>query len=128
MELAHHGGMSPLNDFHELEVWQRALDLAVLVIRATPRLPAEERFGIGAQMRASAVSIPSNIAEGYGRGTRPDYLRFLHIARGSANELTTLLLLVQRVGYVPESSLEPMLQLVERVRAMMHKLIVSLEH
>ena len=119
--------MSPLNDFHELEVWQRAMDLAVLVIRATPQLPAEERFGIGAQMRAAAVSIPSNIAEGYGRGTRPDYLRFLHMARGSANELTTLLLLVERVGYLPERSLEPMLQLVERVRAMMHKLIVSLE-
>ncbi|AMY11491.1 four helix bundle protein [Luteitalea pratensis] len=118
--------MSPLNDFHELEAWQRAMDLAVLVLGATPQLPAAERFGLGAQMRAAAVSIPSNIAEGYGRGTRPDYLRFLHMARGSANELTTLLLLVERLGYLTPISLEPMLELLERVRAMMHKLIATL--
>jgi four helix bundle protein len=119
--------MSPLNDFHDLEAWQRAMDLAVLVLRATPHLPHGERFGIGAQMRAAAVSIPSNIAEGYGRGTRPDYLRFLHMARGSANELTTLLLLVERVHYLPVETLEPMLQLLERVRAIMHRLIASLQ-
>jgi four helix bundle protein len=118
--------VAPLNDFHELEAWQRAMDLAVLVLRTTPQLPAAERFGLGAQMRAAAVSSPSNIAEGYGRGTRPDYLRFLHMARGSANELTTLLLLVERLGYLAPTSLEPMLQLLERVRAMMHKLIAAL--
>lgn len=84
--------MPPLTSFRDLESWQHAMDLAVLVLRAATLLPPIERFGIGSQIRNAVVSIPSNIAEGYGRGSRPDYLRFLYMARGSLNELHTLVL------------------------------------
>ncbi len=119
--------MDPINDFRDLEVWQRGMDLAVSVLHAAPRLPSEERFGIGAQVRNASVSIPNNIAEGYGRATRPEYLRFLRIARGSANEVTTLLLLIERVGYLPQSDLTPILALADRVSAMLTKLINVLD-
>jgi four helix bundle protein len=119
--------MRPVNDFRDLEVWQLAMDLAVLVLQAAPGLPPEERYGLAAQLRDASKSIPNNIAEGYGRGTRPDYLRFLRIARGSANEVTTMLILIGRVGYLPADVLNPMMSLADRVRPMLTRLIKSLE-
>ena len=118
--------MSPLTDFRDLEVWQSAMDLAVLILRAAPSLPADERFGLASQLRKAAVSIRCNVAEGYGRGSRPDYLRFLHIARGSTNEVLTLLLLCKRMDYLTDGVLEPMLTGNNRVQAMLHRLISSL--
>lgn len=119
--------MGPIRDFRDLEVWRLAMDFAELVLGAAPTLPPEERFGIGAQLRDASVSVPNNIAEGYGRGTRADYLRFLRIARGSSCEALTLLLLIQRVNYLPADVLDPLLVLIDRVRAMLHRLIQSLE-
>ncbi|HTV00907.1 MAG TPA: four helix bundle protein [Luteitalea sp.] len=119
--------MSPLTTYRELEAWQHAMDLAVLVLRAAPALPSDERFGIGSQLRNAAVSVPSNIAEGYGRGSRPDYLRFLHMSRGSLNEVTTLFLLIERLSYLPLDTLPPLFATADRVGAMLHRLIRSLE-
>ena len=119
--------MSPLTDFRDLDVWQTAMDLAVSILHAASSLPTDERFGLAAQLRRAAVSIPSNIAEGYGRGSRPDYVRFLHIARGSTNELATLLLLCERMGYLGNDRLETMLMTNSRVQAMLHRLIESLQ-
>ena len=119
--------MNAITDFRDLEVWQLAMDLAVLVLAAAPSLPPTERFGIGAQLRNASISIPSNIAEGYGRGTRLDYVRFLRIARGSACETLTLLIVIERAGYLPIDVLDPMKKLLDRVRATLHKLIVSLQ-
>jgi four helix bundle protein len=86
--------------YQELDVWQRAMDHAVSVYELTKALPAEELYGVTSQLRRAAVSIPTNIAEGYGRRSVGDYSRFLRIAKGSVNELETLLLLVERLGYV----------------------------
>ena len=116
-----------VQDFQDLEVWQVSMDLAAHVLEASSTLPAAERFGIRAQMRNAAVSIPSNIAEGYGRGTRLDYLRFLRFARGSACELHTLLLLVQRMQYLQPPKVHLLTSHVDRVRAMLHRLMKSLE-
>ena len=127
MVIAQSRRMGPIDDFRDLEVWQRSMDLAELVLKAAPLLPPEERFGISAQLRDASVSIANNIAEGYGRGTRLDYLRFLRIARGSANEVTTMLLLISRIGYLPSDLVNPMLSLADRVRPMLTKLIKSLE-
>jgi four helix bundle protein len=118
--------MTPLTDFRDLEVWQSAMDLAVLILRAAPSLPADERFGLASQLRKAGVSIPSNVAEGYGRGSRPDYLRFLHIARGSSNEVITLLLLCERMDYLPPDVVGPIFTTNNRVQAMLHRLIASL--
>ena len=127
MVVAQLSRMGPIKDFRDLDVWQRSMDLAELVLNAVPLLPPEERFGISAQLRNASVSISNNIAEGYGRGTRAEYVRFLRYSRGSANEVTTLLLLIERVHYLPPARLNPMMDMVERVRSMLSRLIDALE-
>jgi len=87
----------PITSFRDLKVWKMGLLIAEKIYIFTRSLPKEEMFGLTAQMRRAAVSIPSNIAEGRGRSTRKDFLQFLHIAQGSANELETQLLLAERL-------------------------------
>ncbi|PJK13517.1 four helix bundle protein [Lysobacteraceae bacterium NML07-0707] len=82
-----------ISHFRELEVWQLAMALAKQVYQAVSGLPREERYGLSAQLQRSAVSIPSNIAEGNARASLKDYLRFISIAQGSCAELQTQLLL-----------------------------------
>lgn len=81
--------MSTIKTFRDLIAWQMGMSLAVSVYRATQKMPGEERFGLTNQMRRAAVSIPSNIAEGYARQSRLDYLKFLRTSRGSLAELPT---------------------------------------
>ena len=82
----------------DLLVWQRAMLLAEAIYTVTKSFPKEERFGLVAQMRRAAVSVPSNIAEGAARRTQAEYVNFLHIARGSLAELETQALLAERLG------------------------------
>lgn len=84
--------------FKDLVVWQRAIRLAESIYTLCGRLPTDERFGLSSQMKRAAVSVPSNIAEGYMRTTR-EYLQFINIARGSLAELETQLILVERLYY-----------------------------
>lgn len=85
-----------------LEVWREAMRLVREVYRLTASFPDEERFGLTSQMRRSAVSIPSNIAEGAARGGTQELLRFLRIARGSLAELDTQLLIARDLGFAPD--------------------------
>ena len=87
-----------MGDFHQLRVWQKSYDLSLAVYRATASFPDAERFGLVSQLRRAAVSIPSNVAEGSGRGGDPDFRRFLVIARGSLRELECQLLLARDLG------------------------------
>lgn len=80
--------------------WQKSMQLVLVIYEVTITFPTEERYGLVAQMRRSAVSIPSNIAEGYRRGTRREYLRFLRIAFASGGELETQLILSVNLGYL----------------------------
>ena len=75
--------------FRDLVAWQKGMDLVHQVYRFTAQLPEQERFVLAVQMRRAAISVPSNIAEGWGMDTTRDYIRFLHIARGSTYELST---------------------------------------
>ena len=86
--------------YRELIVWQKAMDLAETVYRLTSGFPREEIYGLTRQVRRSAVSVPSNVAEGQGRRSTPDFLHFLSIARGSLCEMETQVLLAERLGYV----------------------------
>lgn len=80
--------------YRELVTWQKAMELAKSVYSCTKAMPKSELYGLVSQSRRAAVSIPANIAEGHGRNSKKDYVRFLIIARGSLRELETLLLLI----------------------------------
>ncbi len=85
--------------FEDLIVWQRAMQLSVAVYKLTALFPAAEQFGLTNQLRRAAVSVPSNIAEGYGKATRGEYISFLGHARGSIGEVQTQLLIAKAVGF-----------------------------
>ena len=88
-----------VESFRDLHVWQRAMQMSVAVYRLTQGFPREEIYGMTAQMRRSAVSVPSNIAEGYGRNGGGEYRHFLGIARGSNFELQTQLEIARSLGF-----------------------------
>ncbi len=115
-----------IKTFQDLIAWQKAMQLAKTVYTVTRTMPDDEKFGLTAQMRRAAVAIPSNIAEGYGRQSLPDYLRFLKIARGSLMELQTQLLLIETLALIPITpELKELLGETDRV---LQALIRSLDH
>ena len=101
------------SDYRDLRVWQEAMEIVHGIYRATQDFPKQETFGLAAQMRRAAVSIPSNIAEGKGRNSQRDLARFLYQSRGSLLELETQILIAQDLGYVDE---EVCKQLTYKVR------------
>ncbi len=90
---------------HKRHVWQSAKLLAVEMYRVTNAMPASEQYGLTSQLRRAAISVPSNIAEGSGRGSGKDLLRFLLIARGSLNEIDTQLEIAEELGFISEVDL-----------------------
>ncbi len=110
----------------DLIVWQRAMQLVVSIYELTVDFPKDERYGITSQMRRSAISIPSNIAEGRRRGTKRDYLHFLRTAYGSGAELETQLEIAERLSFVPSSKYQHSRQLLDEVMRMLHVLIKKL--
>src|SRR4051794_10458612 len=92
--------MKNIAHHQDLVVWKRAMQLAEDVYKLSATLPTEERFGLKMQMRRAVASIPANISEGAGRGTRTEFARYVVIARGSLSELETHLLLCERLGYL----------------------------
>ena len=111
-----------IKSFRDLVVWQKAMGLVELVYRITNAFPVCERYALTSQLRRAAVSVPSNIAEGYGRNSTSDYIRFLHIALGSLNELQTQLELGVRLGFVAKDDVEDALELC----AEMEKMLIAL--
>lgn len=103
--------------YKRIIAWQKAIDLTELIYQVTDHFPSKETYGIVSQMRRSAVSIPSNIAEGYQRKTTKDYEHFVRISYGSAAELETQLIIAGRVGYLDsETRLQVEKSLVEVLR------------
>src|SRR5688500_1847747 len=94
-----------VESYRDLRLWQAAMDLGVESYRVGELMPSRERFGLVAQIRRAAVSIPANIAEGHGRLRRGEYLHHLSIARGALKELETLLALAERLGYLSDADL-----------------------
>ena len=93
-----------IKSYRELEVWQLAMSLAEDVYGTLKALPNDERFALTSQLRRAVVSIPSNIAEGFGRDTTRDFLHFVAMARGSLYEVMTQMELAVRLAYVPEQT------------------------
>jgi len=93
------------SSFQDLRIWQESMDLTVEIYRATTDFPRHEIYGLTSQMRRAAVSVPSNIAEGKGHRSDPDFVRFLFHARGSLLELQTQILIARRLEYLSEEKL-----------------------
>jgi four helix bundle protein len=103
-----------------------AKDLAVSVYRATEVFPRTERFNLTSQIRRSGTSIPSNIGEGWGRGSTREYIQFLLVARGSLLELETHLIVAEELGYLKQESAAPLMAHIQRVGQMLNRLIGAL--
>jgi four helix bundle protein len=117
-----------IRSYQDLEVWQMAMTLAEDCYRLTAEFPRDELYGMTAQIRRAAVSIPANIAEGYGRDQTGYFIQFLKVAQGSARELETHLILSGRLRFVSEAGLPPVLETCQRISKMLRTLIRSVEH
>ncbi|MBQ4511571.1 MAG: four helix bundle protein [Anaerolineaceae bacterium] len=119
--------MDIINNYKDLKVWQKSMDLAFMVYRLVKILPREELYSLSDQMRRAVVSIPSNIAEGCQRGSIKEYIHFLYIAKGSLAELETQLLLCKGFGYINREQTDPIEAQCMEVTKMLNMLINNLQ-
>jgi four helix bundle protein len=112
--------------YRDLLVWQKSMDLVVKSYELAKRLPSSETYGLTSQIQRSAVSVPANIAEGYGRHHLGDYLHHVSVANGSLKELETHLLIGQRLLYFREEQINPDLQLSSETGRMLRALAAGL--
>jgi len=115
-----------LRNFRELLVWQKAHELSLEVYKATKGFPADERFGLTAQLRRAVTSVASNIAEGCGRGSDKDFARFLSMAAGSASEVEYQILLARDLGYLTGDDYGRLDTHVNEVKRILNSFIQSL--
>jgi len=118
---------TPANSYRDLVVWQKSMDLVEYCYRLAKLLPREEIYGLSSQIRRAAVSIPSNIAEGYGRKSRNSYTHFLSISQGSLKELETHLILCHRLQFVEQEKVEAVLIQCDEVGRILNVMITKLE-
>ena len=116
-----------IQSYRDLQVWQRSMKLVTNVYQLTRSFPSDEQYGLSAQIRHCAVSIPSNMAEGYGRGTTNDYVRFLRISMGSMYELQTQLEIALSLGYATEDAFNPLYNETRDIERMLSALISKLK-
>jgi four helix bundle protein len=115
-----------MQDFKKIEVWKKAHELVKLVYRATSSFPASELYGITSQIRRAVVSVPTNIAEGCGKSSNPDFSRYLQISFGSACEVEYLLLLSFELNYLDETIYKNLSFQLEEVKKMLSGFIKKL--
>jgi four helix bundle protein len=115
----------PSRNYRDLIVWQKAMDLVENVYRATRLFPKDELYGLTSQIRRAAVFVPSNIAEGQGRGGEPEMVRFLRIAHGSLREVETQILIAQRLGYLDLEQTQKLIEQAAEVGRLLNGLIRS---
>lgn len=109
-----------MKSYKELVVWQKSMELVVLVYNITNTFPNGERFGLVSQMRRSAVSIPSNIAEGYGRKSKKENAYFVNVAYGSATELDTQVIISHRLKFIKQSEMSSVGSTLSQVQKMLY--------
>jgi four helix bundle protein len=108
-----------MKSFKELNVWQKGIELVEMIYKITASFPEEEKYGLSAQMRRAAVSIPSNIAEGHLRKTAKDFKQFLSIARGSCAELETQIIISYKLGFIQEDNFSDLSSRIEELSKML---------
>jgi four helix bundle protein len=112
--------------FRNLTVWQRAIQLTVAIYKLTSSFPDSERFGLVNQLRRASVSVASNIAEGYGRSTKGEYIQFLGHARGSNSEVETQIVIAKALGFGSKQMLKMSEDLCSEVGRLLGALLKSL--
>lgn len=120
------GGHS-ITDFRDLDVWKEGMQLATAVYRGTSDFPREELYGLTSQLRRASVSVPANIAEGYGRNSSGNYIQFLKISLGSAKEIETLVELSRRLGFLKTDDATALATQAQRLSKMLRSLIRAIE-
>jgi four helix bundle protein len=113
--------------YRDLIVWQKAYHLCLEIYKATKDFPKSEEYGLTSQLRRCSVSIPSNIAEGYNRKGRKEYIQFLYTAYGSLAELQTQLMLARDIGYLQTNHFTTLYELADEVGKMLWRMIDSLK-
>lgn len=116
-----------IRSYKDLLVWQQAIELVIEIYKLTQKLPDTEKYALSSQMRRSAVSIPSNIAEGRSRSTRKDFINFLRIALGSSAELETQLIIAEKLQYFQEADFHRVSTQTSAICRMLHGMINKLE-
>lgn len=109
-----------MHNFRELKVWQKAIEFSVDIYKMTSSFPTEEKFGLISQLRRSAVSIPSNIAEGSSRTSDKEFFHFLSISIGSAYESETQLIISNKLKYVNDTNFEELTKKVTEIQKMLN--------
>ncbi|WP_340154089.1 four helix bundle protein [uncultured Marivirga sp.] len=112
-----------MHNYKKLKVWEKSMELSLLIYQVTSTFPSEERFGLISQIRRCAVSIPSNIAEGSSRDSSKDFSRFLRISIGSSFELETQLLLSRELNFVSESDFDAVKNALDEIQKMLNSFI-----
>lgn len=115
--------MGKIENYKDLQVWQRSMILVEMIYKMTSKFPAQEQWGLTIQMRRSAVSVPSNIAEGYGRQATGEYRHHLSIGRGSLLELETQVILCNRLNYLKAEDADHILDEVRQISRMLATLV-----
>ncbi len=116
-----------MKSYRELEVWKKAMDMVVAVYELANEFPQQEKYGLISQMQRAAVSIPANIAEGYGRVHRGDYVHHLSIVRGSLAELETHITIAVRLNYVSREIAMNIWNMTQEVGKMLSTMIRTLQ-
>lgn len=119
--------MGAIQSHRDLVVWQKAMDMAVLVYTVSKKFPKSETYGLTSQITRAAASVPANIAEGSVRSTVADYCRFLSIAKGSLMETETYTMLAVRLDYITDEDANPVLGLVKEISKMLTAMKANLE-
>ena len=117
-----------IKTYRDLLVWQKSMDLVTEIYRLSKSFPQDELYGLSAQIRRSAVSVPSNIAEGYGRQSKQDYLRFLKMASGSLYELQTQIEISQKLSYISKDDYEVIFNRAKEIERMLSSMIRKVEN
>lgn len=126
-QIPRRGDDGRIRSYRDLRVWQEGISLAEICYGLTKRFPKDELFGMTSQIRRAASSVPANIAEGYGRDSKGDYIQFLRISQGSLKEVETHLILCTRVRLLTEPEARSTLEHCDRLGKMLHRLIRSLQ-
>jgi four helix bundle protein len=116
----------PIKNFRELEIWKRSVDLTEYIYKETNDFPKDELYGLTSQLRRAAVSIPSNIAEGFTRLHNREYKQFLYVSLGSCSEVITQLIIAEKLGYIEKKKADWLIDEIEQISKMTMSLIKKL--